>query len=974
MNDKSKMEILEDIGLNIEKIEGNFILMKEQLSEFKKEDKIKINFKECHVAICPNGGLIAICKKKGYLDISKGSKINKNIIIMSQNGKNRVYIPIEWNYRYKWVVHFEFNQKEQLYAICNDGSIFKMDILNAKAVPKLTSELFKNEEIEKCKLYKNGFFALTVEGNIYQVPNIKNPKPELFIPIRSLLDFSNNIDFIIIPEELSRTKKLELLITNDKDNGVIQAIKSEDGKFGIMPLNNDSDKLAYKNLNVIKNDKIEVMVKEDFDSNNSANNNNQIIKKEDKGNNMGKILSIALSPSNKKIALYNNKGHVILFDSGLNYLDKTLFEIKGDFTEKEKNELKAIISFKDEYQFLFCGEDNLVLSGQRFIFIVNLENYSQHIYKIIEGHEMDAIHGTFFSKCITEIDGLRYLTNEGVFFISNANKELYDICDTFSKSNNKKLLSCYKESFNDTTNNEINLRELKKDLTNIINILLIAASNIFWIYHEKKDVLSNFENYNKEKKEAQLFVLEAAQYGKSFVKSDKFNFDKFLQVCKDIRIVNNLRNNLNRPKFITFNEYKKMDFNDLVFKLMRNLNFGMAFEICRFLDYDDDIVYKKFCAYYIKKQKNNFSTKEELALFDTLQTKLKKCKILPYLDLAKKAFKYGKIKLGLKFLEHEKLKISKIPLYMELNEWAMALQLGENIYNHDIILTIIDTLYKKEGIEKFLSVVSIHPNIKYDVIRYLSEKNLSEQIELYFTMMNNPEELFFYYLEQYFQTKSIMERKNYISLAKDTQKLITKEINPNFEHKFYKNYLENLSNEINFKLDIMNNTNKEAITLKTSEDISFDISLYDTYKYGVRGENYDWVEKQNKKFNFCHEGMTIMRCISYGELGKIIAVDSLLKKYNNNIKKLGLSYLNLAEIYMKFKEYKKAEENIKLINDPFYLDYKLEMLKFMDKYETALDIVIADKNNINRQNYIDEILNRKPELKEKATELLKNQK
>ena len=36
MNDKSKMEILEDIGLNIEKIEGNFILMKEQLSEFKK--------------------------------------------------------------------------------------------------------------------------------------------------------------------------------------------------------------------------------------------------------------------------------------------------------------------------------------------------------------------------------------------------------------------------------------------------------------------------------------------------------------------------------------------------------------------------------------------------------------------------------------------------------------------------------------------------------------------------------------------------------------------------------------------------------------------------------------------------------------------------------------------------------------------------------------------------------------------------
>ena len=65
-------------------------------------------------------------------------------------------------------------------------------------------------------------------------------------------------------------------------------------------------------------------------------------------------------------------------------------------------------------------------------------------------------------------------------------------------------------------------------------------------------------------------MLEAAQYGKSFVKSDKFNFDKFLQVCKDIRIVNNLRNHPTRPKLITYNEYKNMEFNSLINILMRN--------------------------------------------------------------------------------------------------------------------------------------------------------------------------------------------------------------------------------------------------------------------------------------------------------------------------------------------------------------------------------------------------------------------
>ena len=117
-----------------------------------------------------------------------------------------------------------------------------------------------------------------------------------------------------------------------------------------------------------------------------------------------------------------------------------------------------------------------------------------------------------------------------------------------------------------------------------------------------------------------------------------------------------------------------------------------------------------------------------------------------------------------------------------------------------------------------------------------------------------------------------------------------------------------------------------------------------------------------------------MRCISYGEINKIIAVDALLKKNNNNIKKIGVTYLNLSEIFFKFNNYKRAEENIKLINDSFYLIYKVDLLKYMDKYETALEIIINDKNNPNQNNLINDILSRKPELKEKADELIKNQK
>ena len=61
---KNFIESLDNFALNFDKLKDNHAFMKEQLYEFKEEDKIYMNFRECHIAICPNGGLIAICKKK----------------------------------------------------------------------------------------------------------------------------------------------------------------------------------------------------------------------------------------------------------------------------------------------------------------------------------------------------------------------------------------------------------------------------------------------------------------------------------------------------------------------------------------------------------------------------------------------------------------------------------------------------------------------------------------------------------------------------------------------------------------------------------------------------------------------------------------------------------------------------------------------------------------------------------------------
>ena len=245
-----------------------------------------------------------------------------------------------------------------------------------------------------------------------------------------------------------------------------------------------------------------------------------------------------------------------------------------------------VLNFGEGFEFLFCGEDAVILAGLRYIIIVHKDSTSI-TYRITDSLQNIALKGMLFCKCISEIDGVRYLTNDGIYLISQVNKDLADICSTFTSNYSKQLVQAYQYYLEKAVNSEKSLREIEDHLIKAIMSVEIAAANIFWVDDPN----------DNEKKEIQLFVLKAAQYGKVFVQKDEFNFDKFLEICKDIRCVNNLRNSKS-ARLITYNEYKSLEPKDLVNKLMRNLNFEMAFEICNYLDYN----YKK--VYSVQVQNN----------------------------------------------------------------------------------------------------------------------------------------------------------------------------------------------------------------------------------------------------------------------------------------------------------------------------------------------------------------------------------
>ena len=227
-------EYLDNFGAIIEHFDKSDYLMKEQFTDFsriEKSKRIEIKFDDLHLTISKNGGLIAFCMKKGHYDISKKSRVNKNIIVMFQNSKTKYHVPIDWNNRDRYVVCLDFTPKQNLYAILNDGSVYKIKYNESRAKKKLTSEKFKGVEIVKAKLFEKGFIAFTNISQFYYVKNIKNIFPVLICYLPPYLEFNLNVDFIAIPAENTGSKKIEVLITKqDGEGGIIQIPLKEEGE------------------------------------------------------------------------------------------------------------------------------------------------------------------------------------------------------------------------------------------------------------------------------------------------------------------------------------------------------------------------------------------------------------------------------------------------------------------------------------------------------------------------------------------------------------------------------------------------------------------------------------------------------------------------------------------------------------------------------------------------------------------------
>ena len=928
------MDQIESISASFEKVDATTHYMKEQLCKMK-EITPKIDFQNCHIACARNGGMMAFVRCAKFLVLDSTNPIKDSVRVFYQNGSGEKRINFKWDEDYELVI-FDFTEDEQLYAVTGEGMVYKFNIFNKSFTEKQLGPTFKNDKIISAKLFEKGFTCLTEGGSFYIIKDFgKNLFPTMFFPKQEIFPHKEPIqDFVFVPASRTASHCIELYFSLDNVHGVFKVKDEPDHRYTIR---NNSTK-EINGVYYAKNSKDALDDEGEWRPMTQSSGR-------DAEDEFGQIKAIAISSNSKNIAFYSSKGTAFCFGTEFNdptdYYYARFVVDSGD--AKSRDEISKMIAFSDRNpQFMFCGDYAVCLAGGRHV-LISSQGTKTLVNKMLNKLPKSSLKGF---HCISECDGVRVIMNESIYLISKVSDEVYDACYPFSEEPSKRLIGAYKKANEKEASCDKDIREIENELSEAVKSLQ-KASAYLW----KKDI--------------QLHLLKAAQHGKNFVSKDSYNYEQFVEICKNIRIVNNLRDR-EYPRLITYKEFVNINpRKNIIKKLLKNNDFFLAYEISKYLDFNVKKVYEKYALAKIKSSTAICDTEETID-YNKIYEKIKHVDNISYIKLAKKAFKYKKENMGMKFLENEKSILTKIPQYLELKKWERALDLALQTQDSNVLLTVFDKILNVEPIEDFSALVQKYKQTEPLVIGYL-KRTLPETLPLYLETTNNYEELILFHMENFFKSKNIEDRMKSLKTAETVLKESKKQKEPNYDIKFYEEYLNDVERSVKFKKDLLDDE-----VIRQTDVSTFDNSIYDCFKALIKNNRPGDVETKNQKFfKLSQKKVSILKIKTFAEMQKmqeILEIANTPAKFKSS----QLSYVNFSELFMELKDKDRAAEMIKKITEPDYFDYKIEMLKYIEKFEDALEVAIKEKgvDSDKKEMLIREILSKNPGLKGRADQLL----
>ena len=875
---------LEDLYLStFEEVGSTMFFQKELLAKYSI--KPVLHFEECLIAAASNGGMMAYMKRSDFLILRSGEPIKDNILAFAQNGRVEHRIPLSLAKRLNNIVLFDFDDNEKLYVLNSDGDYHKVDIFNKLIYPNSTGITFKLENIISAKLFGRGFFALTNLNSFYYTPTFKSAAPELFFSSQQVAAFNEIVidkitDFVVIPESRSASRKIELLLCSPEIPGVIRAV----GAGRAITPGASNEQFILENTYVIYNTRSEPLC---------IYGNNR---KPHKGD-FGVVDAIALSAKSSKVAFYKKGGAVVLFDSTLdqNLADNPRVELKFNVSTKlnqlEQEDQKKMLNLEYETQFMFCGDNAVCLVGKRLLMLTHAQGGDTLVYKLYKKQSSNSQCRYLYAKA--EIDGIRVLTPEECYFISEVDFNLQCVCSPFSEEPGKRLLNTYTAHVNNIATCESNLRSMGDDLVTAIDQLLEAATQIW-------------------DSELQVYLLKAAKHGKLFTNNDTYNHEKFAETCRTLRIVNSLRKNDN-PRLITFEEYRAIK-GKIIPLLIRNHSFAMAEELAKFFEAPNAEIYYKFILNHVKQLDSLSTEADESALFDEVDRIFDRATDIPFLKLAKKCFALGRYVLGNKILDKEKSALVKLPELMDQGLWKEGLSIALETLDSNVIFPVIDKLTKSKDVNEFVGMAQQFELLD-PYVKEFFKRNDVDSLTKYEDASNHYEDMFYELVELYFQSGSLEERKERLGLMKKCLGDMKKNKFDAKELEFLKRYVNDLSSELNCKEEIYKaeqgeskatmdvNCSQYELLLKADGDVDI-LCAKLMYPKALIG-----ALKLNKEHD--------------GGLGKAIE----MLKNEKKMKDYDLIMINVMEVLYEQQQGQRVAEAARKVNEPLFCIYKFEMMK-----------------------------------------------
>lgn len=338
------------------------------------------------------------------------------------------------------------------------------------------------------------------------------------------------------------------------------------------------------------------------------------------------------------------------------------------------------------------------------------------------------------------------------------------------------------------------------------------------------------------------------------------------------------------------------------------------------------------------------TTDEEIQHFNGIMKKLSETSGISFIRLAKEAFKCKKEEIGMRFLEREKSVLTKIPQYVELGKWSKAIELTMETYDAGMLNAVLDKMFNQMSLEEFIGSLSVHKKAFPLIIEFFKQKH-PDFTEDFLKSNGLYEELMMLCLEKFFVARTYGERTRYINKATSSLQELTKRDKE--EWKFYATYLQDLQKSILLKEDMI----KENVIKSDSTD--FDKPVFSYLSEAILNEKFNYAEsKGTKNFEITGKKINTLRIKCYASINGIEPI----KTANSIIKPDNANYLAFAEACIDHKLYESAVDFLKKVQGEEHFDYKYTLLKYMNKFSEALEMVISDKECDHKEALVKDLI------------------